>query len=142
MSHFWTELMHKNGVKLLRSTTFHPQINGQIEVVNRSIEAYLRCLFRDTPCKWTEYLPLALLWYDTKCHTTIQLTPFEAIYDYPPSITIVIQNTNSLIEAIAYTMKTRDEINQLLQENLVKAQQRMKFYVDLKRTDKQYKFKD
>jgi len=70
------------------------------------------------------------------------LTPFEAIYDYPPSITIVIQNTNSLIEAIAYTMKTRDEINQLLQENLVKAQQRMKFYVDLKRTDKQYKFKD
>jgi len=63
MSHFWTELMHENGVKLLHSTTFHPQTNGQIEVVNKSIEAYLCCIFEDTPSKWTDYF----LW---NCGTT------------------------------------------------------------------------
>ena len=67
---------------------------------------------------------------------------FEALYGYPPSIPTAIQNTNSLIEAVAYAMKTQDEINQLLQVNLVKAQQHMKFYVDLKRIDKQYKVGD
>jgi len=39
-------------------------------------------------------------------------------------------------------MKIQDEINQLLQANLVKAQQCMKFYADLKQTDKQYKVGD
>jgi len=114
MSHFWIELMHKNGVKLLRSTNFHPQADGQIEAVNKSIKAYLRRVSRDTPSKWTKYLPLAELWYNTKFHIAIQLTPFEALYGYPPSIPTTIKNTNSLIEAVAYTMKTRDEINKLL----------------------------
>jgi len=107
---------------------FHPQTDGQTEIVNKSIEAYLRCVFRDTPSKWNEYLPLAKLWYNTKFHSAIQLTPFEALYGYPPSIPTIIQNKDSLIEVVAYTMKTRDEINQLLKANMVNAQQRMKFY--------------
>jgi len=36
-------------------------------------------------------------------------------------------------------MKTRDEITQVLQADLVQAERHMKFYVDLNRTDKQYK---
>jgi hypothetical protein len=46
-SSFWTELFKLAGVKLQMSSTFHPQSNGQSEVVNRVITMYLRCLAGD-----------------------------------------------------------------------------------------------
>jgi hypothetical protein len=37
------------GVKLNMSSAFHPQPDGQSEVVNRVITMYLRCLAGDRP---------------------------------------------------------------------------------------------
>jgi transposase InsO family protein len=51
-SAFWTKLFRLAGVKLHMSSTFHPQSNGQSEVVNRIIIMYLRCLAGDRPRTW------------------------------------------------------------------------------------------
>ena len=37
-SHFWRELMKIQGVDLVMSSAYHPQIDGQTEVVNRSLK--------------------------------------------------------------------------------------------------------
>ena len=37
-SRFWRELMKIQGVELAMSSAYHPQTNGQTEVVNRSLE--------------------------------------------------------------------------------------------------------
>ncbi|XP_038904819.1 uncharacterized protein LOC120091049 [Benincasa hispida] len=42
VSNFWQELFRLSSTKLYRSTTYHPKLDGQTEIVNRSVEMYLR----------------------------------------------------------------------------------------------------
>ncbi|XXG42550.1 hypothetical protein AAC387_Pa01g2802 [Persea americana] len=43
ISQFWEAFFERQGTQLCRSTAYHPQSDGQIEVVNQSVEQYLRC---------------------------------------------------------------------------------------------------
>ena len=58
-SHFWQELIRLQVVQLAMSLAYHPQSDGQIEVVNKSLEHYLRAFAADRPQSWVEWLPLA-----------------------------------------------------------------------------------
>ena len=53
-------------------------------MVNKSLEHYPRAFAVDRPHSWVDWLPLAKFWFNTNFHTSIKLTPFEAIYGYPP----------------------------------------------------------
>ena len=51
-SSFSSEIMRLIGTKLLMSSAFHPQSDGQTEVANRVIVMYLRCFTGDRPRQW------------------------------------------------------------------------------------------
>ena len=59
MSYFWKTLWHLVGTKLKFFTVFHPQTDGQTEVVNRSLGNLLRCLVGEANQNWDSILPTA-----------------------------------------------------------------------------------
>nr|GEX16288.1 reverse transcriptase [Tanacetum cinerariifolium] len=52
LSNFWKALFAELKVKLKLSTAYHPQTDGQTEVVNRSLRCYLRCMCGEKPKEW------------------------------------------------------------------------------------------
>lgn len=43
----WCDLFKMDGIKICLSIAFHPQIDGQLEVVKKVIAMYLCCALRD-----------------------------------------------------------------------------------------------
>ena len=56
LSDFWKVLWGKLRTKLLFSTTCHPQIDGQTEVVNRTLSSLLRTIIQKNLKNWEDCL--------------------------------------------------------------------------------------
>jgi transposase InsO family protein len=57
MGHLWRTLWKKMGIKLSFILAYHPQTDGQIEVVNRSLGDFLRSLMNEHQSHWDHILP-------------------------------------------------------------------------------------
>ena len=66
------------------SSAYHPQTDGQMEVVNKCFEAYLRCYATEKQNKWVQWFHLAEWWYNSPYHTSAKMAPFQALYGYEP----------------------------------------------------------
>lgn len=138
VSHFWRELFKYQGTLLKRSTAYHPQTDGQTEVVNRSVETYLRCFASTRPKEWVKWLPWAEYWYNTSFHSAIGMTPFKVLYGRdPPSLVSYTRGTAVTLEVDGY-LRDRDAILAELRRQLLRAQQIMKERADGKRRDVTY----
>ena len=62
IGYFWREFFKLSGTQLKMSSSYHPQTDGQSEVVNRCVEQYLRCFVHHQPRKWSFFLSWAEFW--------------------------------------------------------------------------------
>ena len=62
------------------STTYHPESHGKIERANQVIEYMLRMYVTNKPSKWEDYLHLVEFSYNNGYHTSLKMSPFEALY--------------------------------------------------------------
>jgi hypothetical protein len=125
-SNFWQELFKLQGTQLHLNTTYHPQTDGQTEVVNKCLETYLRCFASKNQNQWAQLLPLVEWWCNTSYHTTTHMSPFEAVYGQnPPSVLSYLLGV-SKVQAVDQMLTVREAILRTLKHNLVMAQNRMK----------------
>lgn len=118
LSAFWKELFKLLRVDLKFSTAYHPQTDGQTEVLNRSIETYLRCMTCEKPREWSKWLSLAEYWYNTNYHTAAKTTPYQLVYGQPPPLHSPYKSGNSLVDAVDRSLKTREAAIKMLQFHL------------------------
>uniref|UniRef100_A0A2N9HAC2 Integrase catalytic domain-containing protein n=1 Tax=Fagus sylvatica TaxID=28930 RepID=A0A2N9HAC2_FAGSY len=130
-SGFWTELFRLNGTSFNFSSAYHPQTDGQTEVVNRTLEMYLRCFTSDKPKQWVRWLCWAEFCYNTSWHSAIKRTPFEVVYGRePPSLLTYVPGT-AKVAAVEDELLQRDLVLTDLKENIKVAQERMKRQVSV-----------
>nr|ADB85398.1 putative retrotransposon protein [Phyllostachys edulis] len=136
-SKLWQELFKSMKVQLRFSTAYHPQTDGQTERVNQCVESYLRCMAMQEPKKWVSWLPLAEWWYNTTFHTALKLSPFQALYGFPPPLINEVAIPGPEDNEARDFLEEKQVMLRRLKENLAQAQTRMKKYADLNRSERQ-----
>ncbi|GJV87956.1 reverse transcriptase [Tanacetum coccineum] len=142
LSNFWKALFAELKVKLKLSTAYHPQTDGQTEVVNRSPGYYIRCMCGEKPKEWIKWLPLAEFWYKTNYYTSTKTTPYEAVYCQTPYIHVPYIPGDSRVEEVDRTLQAREEAIKMLKFHLKRSYNRMRNQANKNRTDTQLEVND
>ena len=85
-SEFWEEVCRAARVKRRLSTAFHPQTDGQTEIRNKAIRAYLQAFCSDEQATWAPLLAWAEFAHNSAFNATIGCSPFQALYSYEPEL--------------------------------------------------------
>ena len=140
LSHIWQHLFTILGTKLLQSTAYHPQTDGQTERVNQCLEMYLRCAVQQSPKQWKQWLPLDELWYNSSFHTALGCSPFKPLYGYDSNLGLVTTPSDVplLDSTVLETLHAREAHTAMLKTQLAIAQNRMKLQADKHRLDRSF----
>ena len=83
-------------VKMLRSTAYHPQTDGETERVNQELEIYFCVFCSNNPETWKQLNPLMEFSHNQKIHSTTKQTPFHLMMGYEPrDIPLAFDKTNA-----------------------------------------------
>lgn len=118
MRNFWQELFRLCGTLSTPSTSYHPQTDGQSEIVNKGVEGYLRNYifgYQNACIKW---LHLGEYFYNSTYHMSIKMTPFMALYgcDAPTILELLI--IDSKVPKPKEFMQEHQDIRKILKENI------------------------
>ena len=84
ISDFWDEFCRILGVQLKLSTAFHPETDGQTEIMNQYLAQRLRPFTSYYQDNWSDLLPMMDYAQLTLPHESIGMSPFELLYGYSP----------------------------------------------------------
>jgi len=117
LSHFWKVLWGKLDTKLLFSTSYHPQTNGKIEVVNRTLTQLLRVVVQKNLKNWEECFPFVEFPYNKSVRSSTSYFPFEVVYGFNP-LTLVDLIHFPVDERASLDGKKKVEMVKRLHENV------------------------
>jgi hypothetical protein len=83
-SHFAEGFRKMLGIEGRLSTAYHPQTDGQTEIVNKEVEQYLRRFANYEQDDWAEWLPMAEFAHNDHVNSSTSFTPFYLNYGQDP----------------------------------------------------------
>lgn len=110
--------------------------------VNQCMDTFLRCFANAVPNKWFDWLHLAKFWYNTTWHSTMQQSPFQALYGQSPRQLGIDSSSACFVTSLADWMQQKMAMQSLIQQHLARAQNRMKLRADKKRTERSFNIGD
>lgn len=118
------------GTELIPNTSYHPQIGGQMEIVNKWLEGYLRNYVTRHQRVWFKWLHIGKFCYNMPYHMSIAMSAFRALYGYD-ALTfsgMVFRDSRALGDKD--WVQERQEILRALKNNSQVSQNQQMIYVD------------
>ncbi|KAF8723489.1 hypothetical protein RHS02_08621, partial [Rhizoctonia solani] len=75
------------------SPAYHPQSDGQTEIKNQWLEAYLCPFINHRQSDWVDWLPLAEFAHNNARSKATGKLPFEIVYGHSPVISLLLERT-------------------------------------------------
>jgi len=136
------ELNGMLGIKSKLSMAFHLQTDGQTERVNQELEQYLRMFIDHRQEQWPEWLGIAEFAYNNKALSSTKISPFKVNYRQDPRMGFEERKKGKYTGAEKFIEKIK-EIQREVKATLEKAQEKIRKYMNRKRSDiEEYKVGD
>ncbi|KAL0399243.1 UNVERIFIED_CONTAM: Retrovirus-related Pol polyprotein from transposon.6 [Sesamum radiatum] len=142
ISHFWSALFKLSGTTLMYSSAYHPQTDGQTEVLNRVLETFLRCFVSEMPHRWARFIHLAEFWYNSTHHSSIGMPPFQALYGRAPPTIVDYVEGESPIVTIDELLRQHKKVLATAKYHLARARHLMKLHADQHRREFEFNVGD
>ncbi|KAJ6990294.1 hypothetical protein NC653_018750 [Populus alba x Populus x berolinensis] len=136
LSKFWCALWAMMDTKLKRSTAFHPQSDGQTEVVNKTIVHLLRGYNARHPKTWDESIPFLQFAINHTLHSSTNKSLSEVCSGFSPQspfdLEFTIESTSQLEKGEGDRIRAQRFVDQIrkihhkVEQQLQKAQQKYK----------------
>jgi hypothetical protein len=142
VARFWEQLQESLGTKLVRSSAYDPQTDGQTERVNQILEDMLRACAIEYNKNWDKCLFLAEFAYNNNYQSSLKMAPFEALYGRRCRTPL---NWSQLGERETFGPDLVSEAERkvkIIRKNLEAAQARQKIFHDKRRKPLQFEVGD
>jgi hypothetical protein len=127
---------------LIRSSSYHPQTDGQTERVNQILEDMLRESILHFDKSWDKCLSLAELSYNNSYQASLKMEPFDALYRRRCHTPLNWSEAGERTLFGPDLVKDAEEKVQVIRENLKLAQIRQKSYHDKGTAPRQFEVGD
>ena len=132
MSRFWSSLFKLLGTKISPSSAYHPQTDGQTEIVNRKVEEMIRAFANFDKRNWDENIIDLEVAYNSSVHSTTMFTPFFLNYGIHPK-TIPLQTLSSNNPSVSQFITNIQNSIKFAQENIRKSNESAAAYANRRR---------
>jgi hypothetical protein len=130
VARFWEQLHKSLGTKIIRSSAYHPQTDGQTERVNQILEDMLRACVIHFDKSWDKCLALAKFSYNNSYQASLKMAPFEALYGRRCRTPLNWSQTGERKFFGLALVEDAEEKVRVIKENLRIAQERQKSHYD------------
>ena len=107
------------------SMSFHPQIDGQIEIVNKEVQKFLQIYCFEKQDQWANWLAIVQFYINSKKHALTKVAPFKATQSYAPCMGIEPLVLDKVPATKEFTFNMEGMLESM-RKNLEKAKGQMK----------------
>ena len=133
LGHFWCTFWKKVNTNLKFSSAYHPQTDGQTEVVNCSLGNMLRCLIGDNIKSWDQKLCQAEFAHNHAVNRSIGFSPFQIVHATILSIYYHCQNIPKYMGNAIELVTSLRKVHETLHQHLESVNQRYKLEANKRR---------
>lgn len=118
---FWKGLMARFDTRLAMSTAYHPQTDGQSEIMVRTVKEMLRHYISQSQKDWAAMLPALEFAFNNSLNASTGMTPFELDLGYCP-VTLHTVAADVEVEAVEELIERQNTLLKVASDYISKAQ--------------------